>query len=570
MPIDGLICYNSARSFCLVRQGSTTAMFTVRRKLMMGVGLVLAMVGTLAASSLSAILSYREVVNDLDRNLRLVPQRHALIESLTDLQEPLLPLPDKFNGRLARQQMFEDRLSAAETQLANELVKLRNLSAAEYPSTYEIAQTRLWEIDNGLQELRDLLPDLGDSKTADETVARLMIRVAFVSRIAMGLPEFGNGLTGLLRSARETYWASFLWVTISTALVVLLLGGVVIGGYRWIFKPWAKLIEGASRVAQGKFEYRLRLNTNDEFAELADSFNRMTARFVEIRNDLDRQVHERTEQILRQERLAGLGFLAAGIAHEINNPLTAIRWTSESLVSRIDAFCKAAAPQDRALAENYLKMIQSEAVRCQQITAKLLDFARSEGGQRSRNDLTMIIQEVIKLVRAMSKYHQCAIVFERTAPCFLEVDGNEMKQVVLNLVANALDAMEAPVVADRRVRLAAPQPADLIKPTEQLSESPEQLAKGKLEIRLQEFTDHVEVEFQDSGCGMTPEVLRNIFVPFYTTKPSGQGTGLGLPISHRIVTDHAGRLAALSDGPGHGSTFRLSLPRSAKTQTEAA
>lgn len=543
-------------------------MFTVRRKLMMGVGLVLAMVGTLAASSLWAILSYREVVNDLDRNLRLVPQRHTLIESLTDLHEPLLPTSDK--GRLARQQMFEERLIAAEAQLAEELVKLRNLSAAEYPSTFEIAQTRLWEIDHGLQELRELLPDLGDSRMADETVARLMIKVAVVSDIAMGLPEFGTGLTGLLRSARETYWASFLWVTISTVLVVLLLGGVVIGGYRWIFKPWAKLIEGASRVAQGKFEYRLRLNTNDEFAELADSFNRMTARFVEIRNDLDRQVHERTEQILRQERLAGLGFLAAGIAHEINNPLTAIRWTSESMLSRVEALCKSAAPQDRALAENYLKMIQSEAARCQQITAKLLDFARSEGGKRSLNDLTLIIHEVIKLVRAMSKYHQCSIVFERTAPCILEIDANEMKQVVLNLVANALDAMEVPAASDRRVRLAGPQSVDITKPIEPTTASSEWAATGRLEIRLQEFTDHVEVEFQDTGCGMTPEVLRNIFVPFYTTKPSGQGTGLGLPISHRIVADHNGRLAASSDGPGHGSTFRLSLPRSAQAQDEAA
>ena len=543
-------------------------MFTVRRKLMMGVGLVLAMVGTLAASSLWAILSYREVVNDLDRNLRLVPQRHTLIESLTDLHEPLLPTSDK--GRLARQQMFEERLIAAEAQLAEELVKLRNLSAAEYPSTFEIAQTRLWEIDHDLQELRELLPDLGDSKIADETVARLMIKVAVVSDIAMGLPEFGTGLTGLLRSARETYWASFLWVTISTVLVVLLLGGVVIGGYRWIFKPWAKLIEGASRVAQGKFEYRLRLNTNDEFAELADSFNRMTARFVEIRNDLDRQVHERTEQILRQERLAGLGFLAAGIAHEINNPLTAIRWTSESMLSRVEALCKSAAPQDRALAENYLKMIQSEAARCQQITAKLLDFARSEGGKRSLNDLTLIIHEVIKLVRAMSKYHQCSIVFERSAPCILEIDANEMKQVVLNLVANALDAMEVPAASDRRVRLAGPQSVDITKPIEPTTASSEWTATGRLEIRLQEFTDHVEVEFQDTGCGMTPEVLRNIFVPFYTTKPSGQGTGLGLPISHRIVADHNGRLAASSDGPGHGSTFRLSLPRSAHAQDEAA
>ena len=541
-------------------------MFTVRRKLMFGVGLVLAMVGSLAISSLLAILSYREVVHDLERNLNHVPQRHDLIEVLAGLHEPLLP--GNFKGRIVRQRLFELRLKAAEDQTRRELLKLADLPAAEYPAIHEIAQSRLWDIDQGLQRMRRNLAELEAADTADGTAARLLIDVAVLQSIAGSMPEFGTGLRGLLDSARETYRAGLWWVSVSTLLVVVLLGGVVVGGYRWIFQPWARLLEGTSRVAQGRFEYRLRFNTNDEFAELADSFNRMTARFVEVRDDLDRQVHERTEQILRQERLAGLGFLAAGIAHEINNPLTAIRWTSESLLTRLAALCQQATPQDRALAENYLKMIQSEASRCQQITAKLLDFARGSGGQRSRHDLTLIIQEVIKLVRAMTKYRNCEIVFERTEPCLLEADGNEIKQVVLNLVANALDAMATS--AERRPRLAAPAISEMLPTSAVANEPPEQLASGRLEIRVQEFTDHVEAEFHDTGCGMTPEVLQNIFVPFYTTKASGQGTGLGLPISHRIVSDHGGRLAASSDGPGQGSTFRLSLPRVALAHEAAA
>ena len=119
-------------------------MLTVRRKLMIGMWLVLAMVGTLAVSSLWAIFSYREVVNDLDRNLNRVPQRRNLIEPIAGLQEPLLPAD--FKGRLARQQLFAQRLDVVEARLQDELIKLRDLSAAEYPTTYEIAQTRLWEI----------------------------------------------------------------------------------------------------------------------------------------------------------------------------------------------------------------------------------------------------------------------------------------------------------------------------------------------------------------------------------------------------------------------------------------
>ncbi|TXT22196.1 MAG: signal transduction histidine kinase [Planctomycetota bacterium] len=309
----------------------------------------------------------------------------------------------------------------------------------------------------------------------------------------------------------------------------------------------------------------MQLGTHDEFAELADSFNRMTDRFVETRDKLERDARELAEQLTRQERLAGLGFLSAGIAHELNNPLTAIRWTSESLLSRFAALFGSVSPQNAALVESYLKMIQSESSRCQQITAKLLDFARGGDGLRANQDLTQVIREVIQLVRAMSKYRQCEIVFDRAEPCVLEINGNEIKQVVLNLVANALDAIEdASRHVDRRPRLSGQSMAD-----SKISEA-STVAVGRLEIRLKEFTDHVELEFQDTGCGMSADVLRKIFDPFFTTKPTGQGTGLGLPICHRIVTEHGGRLAATSVGVGHGSTFRLSLPRVAASQQKVA
>ena len=384
------------------------------------------------------------------------------------------------------------------------------------------------------------------------------------------MPEFGTGLPQLLRSSRETYRASFWLVSVSTGLVLGLLLCGFFAGRRWISRPWKKLLEGTHRVAQGKFEYRVRLDTRDEFAELADSFNRMTDRFVETRDRLKQDARELAEQLTRQERLAGLGFLAAGIAHEINNPLTAIRWTSESLMTRFTALFGDASSKQATLVESYLKMIQSESARCQQITSKLLDFARGGDGQRANHDLTQVIREVIHLVRAMSKYRQCEIVFDRSEPCVLEINGNEIKQVVLNLVANALDAIDdASRQVDRRPRLAGPQPAPSKTSVAPLVEVAA-VAVGRLEIRVKEFTDHIELEFHDTGCGMTSDVLRKIFDPFFTTKPTGQGTGLGLPICHRIVTEHGGRLAATSAGLGHGSTFRLSLPRIAESQQNAA
>ncbi len=579
-------------------------MLTVRRKLSIGVWLVLAMVGTLTAGSLWAISSYREVVNDLDRSLNKVPRRQDLIEALAGLMEPLLPttFPDSGYGRFDRQVMFQKRLAVAAKRTDNALLKLGDLPPLpQFTTTREIAKDRLWEINRRLQELQPQLKSLKDAQAADATTARLLLEVGQLQTVATGLPDFGTDLSRLLRSSRETYEASFWWVTVATISVGLLFIAGFVAGRRWIATPWAMLVEGTSRVAQGKFEHRVRLNTHDEFAELADNFNRMTDRFVEIRNNLELRARELAEQRERQDRLAGLGFLAAGIAHELNNPLTAVRWTSESLLTRFTTLFGTVSPANATLVENYLKMIQSEADRCQQITSRLLDFARGGEGQRALHDLTQIVREVMQLVRAMTKYHHCQIVFERTEPCVLEINGNEIKQVVLNLVANGLDAIEdASQNSERRPRLSGPTvskphssptprgsndsngfessrpqgPGLQVSERQLLSvpsstDIPSLSISGRLEIRLLELTDHVEIEFADTGCGMTPDILRKIFDPFFTTKPSGQGTGLGLPICHRIVTEHGGQLAAISAGRNLGSTFRLSLPRVAVAQRVA-
>ena len=104
---------------------------------------------------------------------------------------------------------------------------------------------------------------------------------------------------------------------------------------KWIARPLATLVEGSREVAAGKFDHRIRLDSDDEMGELAEAMNAMTARFQEIRDDLDRQVRERTKQVVRSEQLASVGFLAAGVAHEINNPLASIAMCSESLESRL-------------------------------------------------------------------------------------------------------------------------------------------------------------------------------------------------------------------------------------------
>ena len=135
------------------------------------------------------------------------------------------------------------------------------------------------------------------------------------------------------------------WITsISAALVFALFMRLF---YRWIFLPLGVLIDGSRQVAAGDFNYRIHLQTHDEMAELAEAMNDMTARFQAIRDDLDRQVQERTKQVVRSEQLASVGFLAAGVAHEINNPLASIAMCAESLEGRIGEML-AAPPGGRA------------------------------------------------------------------------------------------------------------------------------------------------------------------------------------------------------------------------------
>jgi signal transduction histidine kinase len=308
---------------------------------------------------------------------------------------------------------------------------------------------------------------------------------------------------------------------------------VFIGGsYRWVFRPLGVLVKGSRQVASGDFNYRIQLAAHDEIGELAAAMNDMTSRFCAIRNDLDHQVKVRTKQVVRSEQLASVGFLAAGVAHEINNPLASIALCAESLESRLQEMC----PGDSEHAEvvgRYLRMIQTEAFRCKEITEKLLDFSRMGEVRRTGADLRELIQGVIEMVRHLGKYQNRNLEFAAGEPVIALVNAQEIKQVVLNLITNALDSMEA---------------------------------GGTLTIELVRKPNFAEMIFTDNGCGMTEEVLKHLFEPFFTRKRGGQGTGLGLSIVYRIVGDHGGQIEATSAGPGRGSQFHVTLPLAETTK----
>jgi signal transduction histidine kinase len=172
-------------------------------------------------------------------------------------------------------------------------------------------------------------------------------------------------------------------------------------------------------------------------------------------------------------------------------------------------------------------MIQEEAFRCKRITEKLLDFSRCADIQREPTDLAELIQGVVEMIRHMGKYRGKHIVFQPREPVTAHVDSQEIKQVVLNLVVNALDSMDM---------------------------------GGTLRIDLCSAGGLAEMVFSDDGYGMSADVLENIFEPFFTQRRVGKGTGLGLSITHRIISQHNGEIMAFSPGEDQGATFTVRLP----------
>lgn len=509
---------------------------TLRRKLLLGVGLVLGMLAILSSSGILGLRSYRETIRDLEYDLHHAPQQAALEHSIASLFEPLLDMRDERDQ--AQQELFTQRLTEVGRAINEYRRRTDDLRASQGPgSSGPVTEALLREMEFLWGDLARLLRTLPDPKVHAARLAQMQEVVARMLTGAGQLPDPVHGQQHNLARALAEYRSALAAVWISTGVVVVLFLGLLRYGHKWIFHPMRQLHQGALRVANGDFDYRVRLKTRDEMAELAAAFNQMTTRFQEIAADLDGQVQERSRQLVRSERLAGVGFLAAGVAHEINNPLSAIAMAAESLEDRTAALLSQMEPSEADVVRQYLRMIQTEAFRCRQITERLLDFSRGRDGVCEPTDVAQLVSDVVAMVQHLSKYREKHIEFATPGPCLIEINSAEIKQVVLNLVANGLDAMER---------------------------------GGTLRIALVEQTDHVQLEFRDEGCGMTPEVLENMFEPFFTRKQNGQGTGLGLSISHRIVSQHGGTIRGASSGPGCGSTFFVRLPRRAVAECAAA
>lgn len=380
--------------------------------------------------------------------------------------------------------------------------------------------------------LEDWVQDDLDSLAAEIDTLRLLAG-ELPSHLHQRLQHLAGEVRTHYRLAIPLAWAMLV-------LSVVVMGMAVVVFRRTISGPLGTLVSGSRRVAAGDFSHRIALDTRDEIGELALAMNDMTARFQETRDDLDHQVRDRTREVVRSEQLASVGFLAAGVAHEINNPLASIALCSESLEGRVKQMFEsdhAETSPERDVVLSYLEMIQKEAFRCKQITEKLLDFSRMGDSQKHATELRDLVSGVIEMLKHLGRYNDKHVVLEAGEPVIADVNPQEMKQVLLNLITNGLDSVDA---------------------------------GGKVSVLINREGNQARIVVRDNGCGMTDEVIKHLFEPFFTRRRGGQGTGLGLSITYRIVNEHGGSISAGSEGIDKGSQFIVILPATQSESRSAA
>ena len=314
----------------------------------------------------------------------------------------------------------------------------------------------------------------------------------------------------------------------SIVLLAMVAVGIGLLVSRRVARPLKRLEEDLAAVASGKLTRLELASTDREIASLTQVFNQVM-----------RELELRQQQLLRAEKLASLGTLLSGVAHELNNPLSNISSSCQILLEEGEA-------ADPALRDELLGEIDAQTLRARNIVRSLLDFARDREIRREVVPLAPLIAETLRFVKGQVP-SRVAVVLDIPAELSVVGDRQRLQQVFLNLIRNALEAVDEAGHVTLTARLHA---AGLGAPAGR-----KLLSFG----RCAHAGDVVDIEVRDDGHGIPADVLPRIFDPFFTTRDVGKGSGLGLFIAFEIVEEHGGCVAVESE-PGTGTAFHVRLP----------
>lgn len=500
----------------------------------------------LAGSGLWGLYRYKHLAGEVGRQSHRIPLvsglnslAHTLLEShvradrlrdsggmvVSDVLDPL------FKIESSERQTFDNALAIAGSSLHRLKHSLQSESggvlvdSTQQLEAVESIETILHAIETTNRPMRPI--DDTDFKIMQRHLDDLVHATQhMVDRLHLDMSRFSDEVRLGYRTA-----IIVAWVALATAVGLIT---VLLLAFRsYVVKPFRTLLVGARLVERGQYEHEIELGTGDELSELARAINGMTKHFRQMYLNMEAEIRSRTRELVRSEQLASVGFLAAGVAHEINNPLAAIAWTSESLSNLVSGATIVGGDDDHAeqpLSEELtegLSRVESEAYRCKGIIEKLLDFSRLGEVEREQHDVRSMVADIVAMVGKVGKYRCMNIDVTGDTRAEACINPTEIRQVMLNLITNALESVDD---------------------------------QGRVTIDIRSRRDRVVIAVVDDGCGMTDDVKEHLFEPFFTRRRDGTGTGLGLSITWRIVAGHGGSLHAESDGPGSGSTFRLELP----------
>jgi two-component system NtrC family sensor kinase len=433
-------------------------------------------------------------------NLVTIRSRLALVESMDDLEAAV--------GEVRRAEknylLYHDRTSAGE--LAAQIAHTRDSISKKAPELVRLQGVGYVE---ALQRDVSLYAELARSLLAGEAAAdgadRLRERGQLLDRYSRGIVHAERErIDRMIVASHRTLLLSLL-VALGFGAVCLFIVG------REVVRPLRRIERATREVSEGRFAPIRAFRTQDEIGRLAVAFNHMVER-----------VERHQEELVRAGKLASLGTLTSGVAHELNNPLNNISMIAQTFVQHYDSLTE----EERL---DYMVEVDRQCERSRTIVQSLLDFSRSRGSERTPQDVNQLIQRSLRLVQHQFDLGNIAAELqgaEDLPP--VPINQHQIEQVLVNIFTNAVKAM--------------PRGGTL------------RVASGR-----SRGGTHVTISVVDTGVGIPPENLPRIFDPFFTTSEVGGGTGLGLSVSYGIVKRHGGSIDVASE-PGRGSTFTISLP----------
>jgi two-component system NtrC family sensor kinase len=353
----------------------------------------------------------------------------------------------------------------------------------------------------------------------------------------LGVLFTGYDVSTITKTTRNILVGALLTGAFMVGLISLFLFYII---HKFVTTPVALLEEGMRRLSDGDFEHPIKLHSRDEMGRLAMNFNAMANDIQLYKNRLENwaseleaevdkktaEIKETQEQLANAEKLASLGRMSAGVAHELNNPLTGIVTFAHLMYDRT--------PPENKLDREDLELIIEQADRCTKIIKGLLSFSRKGASEKTLININDLIENAVSLIKNQSAFHNIKVIRSlNPAIPKIVVDTNQIQQVILNLITNSADAMNG--------------------------EGEINITTGTLEIDGEQF---IEAVFSDTGPGIMPEHMNKILEPFFTTKSVGKGTGLGLPVSYGIIKRHGGELL-ISSKVGKGATVTVRFPTKA-------